>query len=153
MPKNRKLRKLLGENDFSSALKLLHDSETLQQLTPRDLLLKGRILQLADGGESNLEEAEAALASALEMDEHNIEAMIELGYFYYAVADDTKKAKRLFDRAISLSREMLGDAVLGKGKCLAELSSPVAAVRFLRRLRHSFQTLGSELEEWLEDAE
>jgi hypothetical protein len=113
---------LIQEKRFDEALSLISSIEKSRNLTFSELLLKGRSIQLASGnGTPPLGEAERAFIQILEQDGDYVPALLELGWFYFAVENDAMRAMPLFERAISLSLEQLKEAIRGKKECLEEL--------------------------------
>ena len=69
-------------------------SEIAQELgrnpSPELWILNGDAIQLSEGGEHGLEEAEASYIRALELDSTFAEAYESLGHFTFAVKDDAR---------------------------------------------------------------
>jgi tetratricopeptide (TPR) repeat protein len=61
------------------------------------------------------------LLEAIENDENYVPAHIDLGFYYYAVEDDSEKALGYFEQAINKSASHLREAIIGKAKALADL--------------------------------
>lgn len=117
-----KLATLIAEERFDEVLLLMSAIEASRSLTLPELLLKGRSIQLASGkGTPPLSEAERTFLQILGQDGDYVPALLELGWFYFSVEDDAKRAMPLFERAISLSRSQLNEAIKGKEDCLEEL--------------------------------
>ncbi len=92
-------------------------------LTPRMLVRKAILLQFEDAPDGTPQEIEAALESALKLDDKYIEAYIELGRYYYAVVDDSQKAKVYFLKALELLRGLNRETIHGLLDCEGELRS------------------------------
>lgn len=88
------------------------------RLTPKLLVRKAMLMQFEDGSPKDVE---FTLVAALQLDEHYIDAYIELGRFYYAVLDDSSKARPYFEKALALLSTMNGDVVRGLLDCDLEL--------------------------------
>lgn len=129
--------KVLPEaRDYDRALNELAVLESQRPLTPAELVLRGRCIQLGSERVPALAEAEKAFAEALRLDEENLPALLELAWFYYTVEDDSARALPLFEKAISLSQAQLAEAAIGKARCLEERESPEAADEFFEEFRH-----------------
>jgi hypothetical protein len=129
------LKLLISEEKFDEVLSLISGIEGTRRLTVSELILKGSSVQLSSGvGTPPLSEAERAYLDALEQDSEYVPALIELGWFYYAVEDDARMALPLFERAIAVGLEQLREAIKGKRDCVEELQSGEAADEFLRNV-------------------
>ncbi len=95
---------LLREGRFDEVLERIARLEGRRTLSPGELVLRGRCLQLSATSisPSRLKEAEVAFRAALDVDGEYIPALLELAWFCYAVEDDSKKALPLFEKAICL---------------------------------------------------
>lgn len=133
--KNSILEELWRDEKFDEAVEELLRIGRARELTPLELVLKGRFIQLgSEAVAGTLADAEQAYREALEIDENYVPALIELAWFYYAVLDETAKALPFFERAIEVTRAQLSEAVEGKVKCLEELQSSNAARTFLSQV-------------------
>lgn len=130
------LGELLREGKYEEVLQHLARIEAGRGLSPGELVLKGRCLQLstASAAAANLREAEKAFRAALDIDSSYVPALLDLAWFYHAVEDDSERALPLFERALSISWDSLKEAVKGKMKCLEELDSAEAAQGFLAQM-------------------
>lgn len=118
------LRELVTSGQYEAAVKFLSEREEGGALSSSELVLKGQCLQLSPkGGAKELEAAESSFNAALSTDPEYVPALLELGWFYYAVEDDAKRALPFFDRAIAVSLEQLKEAIKGKRDCVEELQS------------------------------
>lgn len=72
------LSKLEEERDYSGALRELLHLEKERSLSPRELVLKGNLVQLASGHDLDLSEAESAYLKALEQEEEYMPAILDL---------------------------------------------------------------------------
>lgn len=89
---------LSSSQRFDEALKFLGKLEKERELTPYELVTKGRCIQLASEGEGwELEEAANVFKQALEIEPEYVPALIELGFFYFAVEGNASKALPLFE--------------------------------------------------------
>ncbi|HEY0553122.1 MAG TPA: hypothetical protein VGG20_02590 [Thermoanaerobaculia bacterium] len=128
-----KLKALAKAHEFEKALALLSAIESERKLSVAELIVKGLCIQLASGvGTPPLSEVEGAYLEALKQDDEYVPALLELGWFYYAVEDDAERALPLFDRALAGSLGQLKEAIKGKKGCLEEVQSDEAAEEFVR---------------------
>lgn len=139
------------EGKIKEALSLIKQVEQEGVLCPAVLVLKGNCIQLDDEKTSyDLSDAEDAFKRAIEMDEDYAPAIVELAWFYLNVLDDAKLAAELFERAVSLHRRGLTQAVIGKSKCLMETETKDAAKSYLAENTSScldMNEIGKVLEE------
>lgn len=112
-----------NSRDFDGMLRVFRDLDDDKCiLPPRFAVLKARAIQVAgDSSGYMLPDVECCLLEVIDADDSYLDAYIELAYYYYAVADDSEKALVFFDRAASLSRGCLRDAVIGRARSLADL--------------------------------
>ena len=90
-------------------------------LTAQMLVRKAILLQFEDATDGTPQEIEDALHAALDRDDKCIEAYIELGRYYYAVLDDSRKAKVAFLKGLDLLRGFNKEIVQGLLDCDEEL--------------------------------
>jgi tetratricopeptide (TPR) repeat protein len=145
------IKTLYRDARYKDALSLIETAEGgVGFIHPSILVWKSRCLQLAeDFGPHQFSDIEASLKQALAMDEEYIPAVIDLAYFYLNVLDDAGAAKELFERAISLCRDEMTEAVTGLAQCLAEKESKEEALSFL--LNATSHTLDQEKIEALKE--
>jgi tetratricopeptide (TPR) repeat protein len=79
-------------------------------------ILRGDAIQLSNGDEYDLQDAETSYLKALELDPASAEAYESLGHFTFALKDDARGSLHYFQRAIELgagqgAREGLRDAM------------------------------------------
>jgi len=113
-------RALYEEEKFDDALSVIESYGKNCDLSPNLLVLKGRLIQLADGGRFELQDAQQAFLEALEHDNCHIVALLELGWFYLNVCDDASKAATYFGRVTKICVELEREAQEGKKKCEQE---------------------------------
>lgn len=146
---------LFQERRFEEVLTLLSTIEQRRALSPAELVTRGQAIQLCpEDSEYPLEDARKAFEGALASDPEFVPATLEIAWYFYAVMDDSERAKPLFEKAVELSRSQFTEAARGYSKCLAEIESPAVAASTLRNLHHSALLLDLLLEEeqdWLED--
>lgn len=65
-------------------------------------ILRGDAIQLSDGEDYELDDAEASYRNAIQLDPDCAAAYESLGYFTYAVLDDARASLQFFQKAISL---------------------------------------------------
>jgi tetratricopeptide (TPR) repeat protein len=147
------LADLLHRQLFDEALGVISSLERSRALDPSELVAKGRTILLASVEVSvPLSAAREAFEMALELDPDSLPALLELGWYYHAVEDDSERALPFFERAIELSREHLTEAARGRAGCLAELSSQAAAAASLKSLHQAgllVEKLSEEEQGWI----
>lgn len=118
----RRLRKQVDASDFDEVLRLLAATEERRPLEVHELILKGRASLLAEGGEGDpVEDTEEPFLEVLRRDPPNVEANLELGWLYFAVADDPRRALPYFERAKAGLESALAEAERGLRDCLLEI--------------------------------
>lgn len=130
------IRSCVRGKDPARALSLLKDLGEASGLPPNLLVLKAQCLLLSEG--ASLEDVEATLLRAIEIDEEYVEAFIELGWFRLNVKDDAPEAKLAFDRAIDLLRRQSAQAIRGDVACEAEIHPNADVNDFRDALRDQF---------------
>ncbi len=142
---------LYRDAKYKEALSLIETAERgAGFMHPSILVWKSRCIQLAaDPTPYQFSDIEASLKQALAIDEEYIPAIIDLAYFYLNVLDDAGAAKELFERAISLCRDQITEAITGRAQCLAEKESKEEALNFL--LNATSHTLDQEKIEALKE--
>lgn len=120
-----------GKEEYKEALALVEKAEREGLLHPELLVWKGRCLQLVDDTPYQLSDIENIFNQALDIDSEFTPAMLELGWFYFNVLDDATQAVELFERAITILRRQLTDAVIGKIKCLLETKKRDEVLKYL----------------------
>ena len=114
------LKELAEAEDWDGCLRVFSLLEKETTLAAHELVQKSACLQL--GSElGSLQEAEKALKQALELANDYVPALLDLGWFYYAVQDDAETGLSYFRKAEELSRASLEEALEGKEQCLEEL--------------------------------
>lgn len=148
------LKNMLSQQRFSEAIAFLHEIEKQRELTPAELVSMAHCNQLApDEGEWDLKDSEKAFKKALSIEHDYLPALIELGFFYYAVEDDPARALPFFQQAIEISRLHLTEASMGMAGCIEELQSQESASKFLGELHCGAlveDKLDEEKREWLQ---
>lgn len=81
-----------------------------------------------------LRQAELCLEKALNIDADYLPALIDLAYFYLRVLDNSKKGRKLFEKAVQLSKENYVESLVGLVECEAELVSNKSALKLLLKL-------------------
>src|SRR4051794_27918137 len=108
------IESLLQGKKFDEILLILSDVEKKRKLSLAELVLRGTSIQLASGiGTPPLSEAAEAFTAALEEDRDYVPALLELGWFYYAVQDEAGKGLPFFERALTTSLQQLRETIKG----------------------------------------
>ena len=118
---HQRLRKLVDAHRFDECLEEFARVERQRLLLPNELVQKGRCVQLSDSEEGSLQDAEEAFRRALDLDSDYVPALLELGWYYYAVEDDAPTALGFFKRALAVIKEYLKEARQGQEECLSEI--------------------------------
>jgi tetratricopeptide (TPR) repeat protein len=142
---NREVWLLAKERSFDEVLDRLRNIEQERNLSPGELVLKARCFQLSEK-RGSLADAQGALERALEIDPYYVPALMDLAWFHHAVEDDSGKALGLFEKVVALARQQVVEAVVGKARCLDELSSRDEADRFVKEMEAA--TLLSPRTDW-----
>nr|EUJ13243.1 hypothetical protein RSP673_16900 [Ralstonia solanacearum P673] len=112
---------------------------------------KARAIQLSDGVEYSLEDAELALERAIAVDDGYTASYLELGYLNYAVKDDSRKALEIFSIGFEKAKSNMLDMQLGMAKSLVDIGKKDEALSIVDlpycRDDQRFQMLRSEIVE------
>jgi tetratricopeptide (TPR) repeat protein len=129
-----RIESLCKQKDFNKAAHYFWEIEKSGlELPPALLVIKADVIQLSDKSHYRLNSAEDALLQAIELEPHNLEAHIELGYFYYAIMEQSEKAVPHFEQAEKYAEKTFIAAILGKAKALIDLGLFNEAAEFLKR--------------------
>jgi tetratricopeptide (TPR) repeat protein len=106
------------------------------------LVVTGMALQQLDDRAARkgkpLLEARQALQLATELDPRSVDALIELGFFFYSMHGNSRRALDLFVKTIRLGSENLLQAHIGRIKCLLDLGMRRATMDALREATRLF---------------
>lgn len=118
-----KIQKQCDSGKYSQALKLADDLLRDWPDQPQLLVLRGRLIQLQESPSGpTLDDAKSAFERAIDLDPESPAALIELGHYFYAVEDDSKRAAQCFEQAVHLTKQLLKDALMGQAKALSDLN-------------------------------
>jgi len=129
---NNNILQAVDREQYDEALRL-RDREP--SLTVQGWLLKGRCILLGESTKYTFNDAKVAFENVLEGDPENIEANLELGYYYFSVDENEEKAKRYFERSFFLAKKYYVESVIANIKYLAE-SNPRQGVEFMEKALH-----------------
>lgn len=121
---DRRIRQRIETAGRASSGDLAEIRRELERSPSVDLwILLGDAIQLSDGVDYDLEDAEASYRNALELDPNSADAHESLAFFTFAVRGDTRASIPLFRLAIDLgagisAREGLQAAVNDLDECL-----------------------------------
>lgn len=127
----RLIHTLYSEERFDEALDKLIELGEMIELSPYLLVLKGKHILLSDKGPYELADARKAFEAALDIQEDCVEALLELGWFHYAVEDNAAEAKPFFEKALAVSKGQTTEIVEGFAKCLCEIAGKDKALEFI----------------------
>ena len=151
------IRILMGEKKYNEAILIIEKLEIANPINPKILILKARCIYMSDSkNKYTLNDVKKLYKKVLELDNNHIEALIELGYFYYANDNNPNKAIPYFTKAIKLNKNFLIDSIKGIVKCFEETKSVLFALSYLKEARSDLlrnsdlAELEKELEELLE---
>lgn len=148
------LNRLSTSQRYDEALDLLASAETERQLDAHELVMKGRLIQLAsESCQFPLMDAASAFKEALDLEPESIDARVELAWYFHTIEGDHRRAEALFRQAIASSRSQLTEAARGLAACLEEIESTAAAESFLRALHHAAlvaEDLDEQEQGWLD---
>jgi tetratricopeptide (TPR) repeat protein len=137
------LKSLYAAERYDEALALTERMERGGLLYPEVFVWKGRCLLLGDGRDlADISDIERVYRQALDIDDEYAPALLELGWFYLNVTDDAARARPLFDKAFSLLRDALTEAVEGVARCLSETDTRAAAALYLALVKHNLLDSG-----------
>lgn len=119
-----RVRALVRAKDVCNALALIENIESRDGASARLFVLKALCLQLSE--DASLEDVEKALNAALSLDDENIDAHLEMGWFRLVMLDDAERAKASFKQAADLMARLNEEVVRGLLACDEELSPGLA---------------------------
>lgn len=86
--------------------------------------LWARLVELQENPDNSLDEVEAALRRAVELDEDSPAGPIELGHFLDAVKDEPQDALDAHTQGVSVARRLLIEGLIGQVNALRQLGRP-----------------------------
>lgn len=125
-----KIKSLIKEKKFDAAVFFFKKNSKF--FLDADLLvMKATVIQLAENScLYSLDDARSCLILATRVDPDHVGAWCELGYFYYAIDDNSKDALVCFERALLLAQGLYINSVVGVAKALVDLGNlPLAECR------------------------
>lgn len=128
-----KFKRLYLAGKYDEALHELVSLEKKHSLPPNLLIIKATCIQL--GSESSpytLDDAEAAYKKALEIDPKYVKALNEIGNYYLNVLDKRNTARPYFEKALSIARTQISEAIGGIAECISE-TNPDEALKFIKK--------------------
>jgi len=125
-----KIRKAISEGRYRSAWIEVNRLLDRNPDQPHLLVIRAELIQLQEDeeGTPGLEVAKQDLQKAISLDENSPAALIELGHFLYSVEDNADLASKYFRKAISLSRGLLEEALIGQAEVLHEQGQDTDAI-------------------------
>jgi tetratricopeptide (TPR) repeat protein len=134
-----KFKELYYAKQFDEALNEIAILEKKHGLPLDVLIIKGMCIQLgSEKSPYRLDDAESAFKKALEIDPDNLEALIEIGHYYRAIDDRDDIAKTYFEKAFSIARTRISEAIQGIALCISE-TNPSEALSFIEQaMKDSF---------------
>jgi hypothetical protein len=129
---DERVRRAVENEQFDIAVDMFRAIELRRALSPQELVLKARCLQLHSVTDRKLLiEAKNALSTALDADAEYVPALMELGWFHLNVEDNAADALRAFERAFKLAGSAAAEALVGMSRSTEELRSRTAAVAMI----------------------
>ena len=130
-----KVKSLYATEKYEEAFEILNSEDSRNIENPSFLVWKSRCLLLLNDNvpSDSLRQAELYLEKALDIDADYLSALIDLAYFHLYVLDNSKKGKKLFEKAIQLSKEKYVESLVGLVECEAELVSNKSALELLSK--------------------
>jgi tetratricopeptide (TPR) repeat protein len=126
------VRRAVEDEQFDVAVDMLRAIELRRTLSPQELVLKARCLQLHPVTDGRLlTEAENALRTVLNADAEYVPALMELGWFHLNVENNAAEALGAFERAFKLADSAAAEALVGMSRSTEELRSRTAAVAMI----------------------
>ena len=107
----KELRKLMQARKWNEALKKINSLIIANPLASNLYLIQAELIQLQGKDTSyTLNQAEAALLRAYELNSNNVEVLVDLMHFYDAVMGDSKKAVKYAKMVRFSAKEAMNDA-------------------------------------------
>lgn len=141
-----KLNSLKREGDPNKLMQFFTELEG--DVLPEAFMLdKARAIQVSDGNEYTLEDAERVLLDVIETAPDYPAAYLELGHFYDAAMQRSSEAVDVFQQGIEVLEAGLRDLYLGKAEALIYLDAREDALAIINRFRDSDQRFAQLAEE------
>lgn len=121
--------------EINRAISLMVEYSEQVDLSPDLLVEKGRLIQLSsDDVNLTLDDAFVCFKKALDINEHHLGALSELGWHYLNIEDDAKKAKPYFELALKDVCDLKSYVEIYKGAidCLVELNGVESAIKEIK---------------------
>jgi len=136
-----KVISLHREKKFAEAYELIEQLLLESPYSSNLLVKRAKLIQLLDDELSQpptLEMAFDSLKQAHSLEPQSIEPCIELGYFEYAVNDQTAEGLKYFQLAQENAETGLKDALVGQIKCYMDMDDKMQAKKVLEKARVLF---------------
>ena len=129
----QRLRALEEAGANSEVIRILDELEKNgAELTSDQLVLKGRCILRSDETQGfEPSDAECAFKEAIRANPQCVEALLELGWYYFYVDDDAGRAQPLFEQVLTICRASATISCIGIAKCVAELKSKKECLAYL----------------------
>lgn len=124
------IKEEIKRKKFDEALTLIEQIPE-NFMTSEIYVLKGICIQLSENLKYDLKEAENSFRKAIELDFNNIDAKMELGWFYFNVLNDSREADHIFGQALESIKAKLTELMEGFMKINLESSSYFDANQFI----------------------
>jgi tetratricopeptide (TPR) repeat protein len=131
-----KIINLLHNQKFDEALDLILQIPEIY-LSAEIFIFKGICIQLAQNTNIELAEAELCFKKALEIDPMNIDANLELAWFYFNILDKPQLASYHFNQAINIIKSKLIIGIEGTLKINIESQTFYDLDSFLLKFNNS----------------
>lgn len=130
----KRANELAKSEKYKMAIALLEKAERLPLIHPEIYVRIAMYIQLSgDDVKYELRDVERFLKKALTIDDKYVNALIELGDFYY-VENEPIKAEKLLTKAIKILKWQLNDTIITLAKCIEEKQSKREATKFLEQI-------------------
>jgi tetratricopeptide (TPR) repeat protein len=119
----RSLEASFDSMDYKGVIDEVVKMRTENSVSAAALVLLGKAIQLGpDDGSLELKDAEASFLEALRIEPLYAPALLQLGWYYFAVEDDAKRALPYFEQAEEICQSQLSSAKDGASQCREELA-------------------------------
>jgi Tfp pilus assembly protein PilF len=137
LPSIDRVRDLSTRGEYQQALVLIDRVIDSGYADGELMLLKAACIQLSDGTEHTLDDAEQCLRRAVELAPDSSEAACELGWFLLNVRDAATDALPHFEAAVKKSKADLTSIIVGAVSAKKEATSRAEAARYVETLGDS----------------
>ncbi len=113
-----KIRKFVKDEKVNKAIEILDDLLLKSQTDTTLIISKACLIQIAEDCKYTLKDSKELLKLAIKIDPNNIDALLELAYYFYVIEDSSSKTFPAIEKALDKCLYFLEELIELKLKCL-----------------------------------